>query len=58
MLLPSYVPSEVSKLIISSSSLKTCQLVILFGIEGLKINSNENLSGIKSSGGTRFEGTF
>jgi hypothetical protein len=32
----SYVPSEERKLIISASSLKTCQLVMLSGTKGLK----------------------
>ena len=58
MVLPSYVPFEVGKLIVSLSALKTHQLVILSGIEGLKINSTENILGLKYLGGIRFEETF
>ena len=40
------------------SSLNTLQLVMLLGIDGLKINSIENLSGLKSSEGMSLEATF
>ena len=46
------------KLTISGSSLKILQLVTLSGIEGLKINSIENRSGLKSSAGISLEATL
>ena len=40
------------------SSLNTLQLVMLSGMDGLKINSIENLSGLKSSEGMSLEATL
>ena len=42
----------------SGSSLNTLQLVMLSGMDGLKINYIENLSGLKSSEGISLEATF
>ena len=46
------------KLTISGSSSKILQLVMLSGIDGLKINSIENRSGVKSSEGMSLEATL
>jgi hypothetical protein len=54
----SYAPYEERKFIISTSSLKTLQLVMLLGTKRLKINSSENLSREKYSGGVSLEATF
>ena len=35
-----------------------CQLIILFGIEGLKINSTEKKLNVRFSDGINFEETF
>ena len=42
----------------SGSSLNTLQLVMLSGMDGLKINYIENLSGLKSSEGINLEATL
>ena len=42
----------------SGSSLNILQFVMLSGIEGLKINSIENLSGLKSFEGMSLEATL
>ena len=46
------------KFTISGLSLNTLQFVMLSGTNGLKINSIENLSGIKSSEGMSLEATL
>ena len=46
------------KFTISGSSLNTLQFVMLSGMDGLKINSIENLSGLKSSKGISLEATL
>ena len=43
------------KFTISRSSLNTLQFVMLSGMDGLKINSIENLSGLKSLEGMSLE---
>ena len=43
---------------IPESWLKTLQLVILLGTDGLKINSIENLSGLNYSDGINFDATL
>ena len=46
------------KFTISGSSLNTLQFVMLSGMDGLKINSIENISGLKSSKGISLEATL
>lgn len=58
MIFSSYDPSDVIKFTISSSLLNTLQFVIFSGIDGLNINSIENMSGLKSSDGTSLNATF
>ena len=46
------------KFTISGSSLNTLQFVMLSGMDGLKINSIENLSGLNCSEGISLEATL
>ena len=58
MILSSYDPSDVRKLTIYASLLNTLQFVTLSGIDGLNINSIENLSGLKSYEGISLDATL
>lgn len=58
MIYSSYDPSDVWKLTISRSLLNTLQFFTLSGIDGLNINSIENLSGLKSFEGISLDATF